>query len=101
MIINFNYTKKPIDYISGYIFKGKNYRCNYVRFKTLYNNFALGTENVELYLFEPKKETRASAIILHGLGSRNVKFILKLGPSLANAGVSTGILILPGNYTRV
>jgi len=101
MIINFNYTKKTINYISGYIFKGKNYRCSYIRFNTLYNNFTPGTENVELYLYEPKKETRASTIILHGLGSRNVKFILKLGPLLANAGVSSGILILPGNYTRV
>lgn len=101
MIINFNYTKKPIDYISGYIFKGKNYRCSYIRFKTLYKDYSPGTENVELYLYEPKKETRASAIILHGLGSRNVKFLLKLGPLLANAGVCSGILILPGNYTRV
>jgi len=101
MIINFNYTKKPIDFISGYIFKGKNYRCSYIRFNTLYKDYSPGTENVELYLYEPKKETRASTIILHGLGSINVKFILKLGPLLANAGVTSGILILPGNYTRV
>lgn len=101
MIINFNYTKQKIDYISGHIFKGKNYRCSYVRFNTLYKNFAPGTENVELYLYEPKKEIKASTIILHGLGSRNIKFILKLGPLLASAGVCSGILILPGNYTRV
>src|SRR5699024_11663577 len=40
-------------------------------------------------------------LILHGLGSRNIKFLLWLGPHLASAGVSTTILILPGNYTRV
>lgn len=101
MNINFNYKKSNIDYISGYIFKGKNYRCSYIRYKTLYENYANGTEIVELYLYEPKKETRASALILHGLGSRNIKFLLRLGPSLANAGVSTAVLILPGNYTRV
>ncbi|SCG81945.1 hypothetical protein DW1_0325 [Proteiniborus sp. DW1] len=101
MIIDFSYTKRKIDTVSGYIFKGRNYRCNYVRFQSLYRNCAPGTENVELYLFEPKKEVRASALILHGLGSKNVKYILWLGPHLANAGVSTSVLILPGNYTRV
>ena len=101
MIINFSYNKKNIDYVSGYIFKGKNYRCRYVRYKTLYRNPFLGTENVEFYFYEPKKESKASTLILHGLGSRNIKFLLWLGPHLANAGVSTSILILPGNYTRV
>lgn len=101
MRINFNYTKKHIDYISGHIFKGRNYRCSYIRYNTLYKDFAPGTENVELYLYEPKKEVRASTLILHGLGSRNVKFLLKLGPTLANAGIASAILILPGNYTRV
>ena len=101
MIIDFSYDKKNIDYVSGYIFKGKNYRCSYVRYKTLYRNPSLGTENVEFYFYEPKKETKASTLILHGLGSRNIKFLLWLGPHLANAGVSTSILILPGNYTRV
>ena len=40
-------------------------------------------------------------MILHGLGSSNIKFLLWLGPHLASAGVNTSILILPGNYTRV
>ncbi|GMG95892.1 alpha/beta hydrolase [Tepidimicrobium xylanilyticum] len=101
MKINFNYQKKQINYVSGYIFKGKNYRCSYIRYKTLYENYASGTENVELYFFQPKKEAIASTLVLHGLGSRNIKFLLWLGPHLANAGVNTSILILPGNYTRV
>lgn len=101
MKINFNYKKGPIDYNSGYIFKGKNYRCSYIRYETFYENCAPGTEYVQLYLYEPKKETKASILILHGLGSRNIKFLLRLGPSLASVGVSTTILILPGNYTRV
>ena len=101
MIIDFSYDKKYIDYVSGYIFKGRNYRCSYVRYKSLYRNCAPGTENVEFYFFQPKGEIHASTLILHGLGSRNIKFLLWLGPHLANAGVSTSILILPGNYTRV
>lgn len=101
MNIDFLYDKKNIDYVSGHIFKGKGYRCSYIRYKTLYKNPAPGTENVELYFYQPKKEVRASTLILHGLGSRNIKFMLWLGPHLANAGVNTSILILPGNYTRV
>lgn len=101
MIIDFNYDKKNINYVSGYIFKGKNYRCSFIRYKTLYKNPAKGTEFVELYNYEPKGEVKASSIVLHGLGSRNIKFLLWLGPHLASAGVNTTILILPGNYTRV
>lgn len=99
--INFEYEKQKIEYTSGYIFKGKNYRCSHIKYRTLYHNPAKGTECVELYNYQPRGETRASAIILHGLGSRNIKFLLWLGPHLASAGVNTTILILPGNYTRV
>ncbi len=101
MNINFEYEKKKIEYVSGYIFKGSGYRCSYVRYNTLYKNPAPGTELVEFYNFHPKNEVKASTLILHGLGSRNIKFLLWLGPHLASAGVNTSILILPGNYTRV
>ena len=76
MIIDFSYNKKIIDYVSGYIFKGKNYRCSYVRYNSIYRNPAPGTEKVELYFYQPKGEVRASTLILHGLGSRNIKFLL-------------------------
>lgn len=101
MIIDFSYAKKNIDFVQGYILKGAFYRCNYVRYKTLYGNPAAGTENVEIYNFAPKGKSRASVLILHGLGSRNVKFMLWLGTHLASVGVNSSIIILPGNYTRV
>jgi len=45
---------------------------------------------------------RASALNTSRIGvAENIKFLLWLGPHLANAGVNTNILILPGNYTRV
>lgn len=101
MIIDFSYKKKKINYVSGYIFKGKNYRCSYIRYDSPYRNPALGTERVKIYNFHPKKDCRASTLVLHGLGSRNIKFLLWIGPQLASAGVNTTILIFPGNYTRV
>ncbi len=101
MIIDFSYKKKKIEYVSGYIFKGKNYRCSYVRYDSPYKTPAPGTQRVEFYNFHPKKDCRASTLILHGLGSRNIKFLLWIGPQLASAGVNTTILIFPGNYTRV
>ena len=101
MKINFTYKKKRIEYVAGYIFKGKSYRCSYIRYDSLYRNPAPGTEKVEVYNYTPKGNVRASTIILHGLGSRNIKFLLWLGPHLASAGVNTSIIVLPGNYTRV
>lgn len=101
MLIDFSYTKKKIDYIEGYIFKGALYRCNYIRFDTLYHNPALGCEKVQIYNFKPKGNVKASVIILHGLGSRNIKFLLWMGTHLASTGINSSIIILPGNYTRV
>jgi hypothetical protein len=101
LIIDFTYTKRDISFLEGYIFKGAFYRCNYTRFKSLYRNPALGTDTVELYNFEPKSEIKASSLILHGLGSSNIPFLLWLGTHLASAGVHSTIVVLPGNYTRV
>jgi hypothetical protein len=101
MIIDFTYPRRNISYVEGYIFKGAFYRCNYTRFKSLYRIPAPGTDTVELYNFEPKSDITASALILQGLGSSNIPFLLWLGTHLASAGVHSTILVLPGNYTRV
>jgi esterase/lipase len=101
MKIDFRYDKQNIDPTAGYILKGPNYRCSYTRFRTLYRFPIRGTETVELYIFEPKAASRASVILLHGLGSRNIKFLLWMGSHLASAGVHCTIPVLPGNYTRV
>lgn len=101
MKINFSYSKKKIEFNSGHIFKGFHYRCSYVRYLTAYRNPAPGTETVQIYNFQPKEEVRATVLILHGLGSSNVKFLLWMGMHLASAGVNAAVLILPGNYTRV
>lgn len=101
MLIDFRYDKVLKKCVGGYILKGAFYRCNYIRFKTLYKNAAPGTELVEIYNFEPKAEVKASVMLLHGLGSRNIKFLLWMGAHLASGGVHCSIPVLPGNYTRV
>lgn len=99
--IDFSYKTKEIVFNSGYIFKGKHYRCEYVRFPTLYAKPEPGTETVELYNFQPKSEIRASVMILPGLGSLNIRFLLWMGTHLASSGINASVLILPGIYTRV
>lgn len=101
MRVDFEFEKGKIDYLSGYIFKGKNYRCNYLRYDTRYKKAAKGTQEVEVYNFQPKGDVRASAIIMQGLGSRNVKFLLWMATHLSSAGISSSVIIPPGNYTRV
>jgi hypothetical protein len=101
MKIDFQYNKERINYVDGYIFKGKLYRCGYTRFPTAYKNPAKGCEQVQLYDFRPKEEVKASVIILPGLGSRNMQFLLWMGTHLASVGVNSTVVVLPGNYTRV
>jgi len=101
MRVDFRYINGKIDFLSGYIFKGRNYRCNYLRFPSRYSKAREGTETVEVHHFQPKGEVRASAIIMQGLGSRNVKFLLWMATHLSSAGISSSVIIPPGNYTRV
>lgn len=101
MKINFNYNRGIIKPVDGYILKSLFYRCRYIRFKSLYRAPSPGTELVELHSFEPKSEVRASVMLLHGMGSRSIKFLLWMGSHLASAGVHCTIPVIPGNYTRV
>ncbi|AWZ47602.1 alpha/beta hydrolase [Clostridiaceae bacterium 14S0207] len=101
MKINFRYEKTQTSYNSGFIKKGKFYRCNYIKFKSPYKFSNPGTETIELYNFEPKTPAKGSALIIHGLGTKNIRFLFWLGPTLASFNVSCNILILPGHYTRV
>jgi len=100
-MIDFSYEKRKIGAQSGCMFKGKYYRCFYVNFPTLYKQPIAGTETVQLYDFCPKDKIRASVIILHGLGTRNIEFLLWMGTHLASAGVNAVVPVLPGNFTRV
>lgn len=99
--IDFSYNKSDIKALSGCIFKGKNYRCFYATFPSLYKTPAEGTETMQLYDFRPKGKIRASVMILHGLGTRNIEFLLWMGTHLASAGVNAVVPVLPGNYTRI
>ncbi|ABR31192.1 hypothetical protein SU69_06805 [Thermosipho melanesiensis] len=100
-MISFKFDFKKPDFSSGYILKSKRFRVSYIKFPSLYKECEKGTETVEVYLFEPKKDVGGSLMILHGLGTSNIPFLLWMGTHLANAGLRTVIPILPGNFTRV
>ncbi|ACJ75932.1 hypothetical protein H17ap60334_04452 [Thermosipho africanus H17ap60334] len=100
-MISFDFDFSMPEYTSGYILKSKNFRVSFIKFPTQYKFAEKGTEVVETYLFEPKKDIAGSLMILHGLGTSNIPFLLWMGTHLANAGVRTIVPILPGNFTRV
>ena len=102
-MIDFTYDKynnNNIDFVQGYINKGKNYRESIIKYPSLYTHAKKGTELNEIYLFEPKKKAVGLVIILHGLGTKNISYILKMGRYFSNFGVRTLVPILPDNYTR-
>ncbi|MDD3461725.1 MAG: alpha/beta hydrolase, partial [Mesotoga sp.] len=97
---DFSYEKKKIEFSSGYIFKGKHYRCSIIKYPSLYKNCTKGTENVEVYHFSPRERAVGSILILHGLGTVNIPFLFWMGSHLASVGLQASVMILPGNYTR-
>lgn len=100
-MVSFHYSGVVTQFSEGYIFKSRKFRTLYVRFPTLYDRPAKGTETVEFYLFDPKKEPVGLLFTLHGLGTSNIPFLLWMASHLANADVRVVMPILPGNYTRV
>lgn len=99
-MVNFDFEYKPPHLSSGYIMKGKNFRVSLIKYPTLYEHPLPGTETVEVYHIEPKEKPVGSLILLHGLGTMNIPFLLWMGIHMANAGVRTFLPILPGNLTR-
>ena len=99
-MVSFKYEKKEIEFTSGYILKSKRFRVSIIKFPSLYLRAEIGTEVVELYHFEPKESVVGSVLLLHGLGTMNIPFLLWMGMHLANAGVRTVVPVLPGNFTR-
>lgn len=99
-MVNFDFEYRTPQLSSGYIMKGKNFRVSLIKFPTLYERPLPGTETVEIYHIEPKERPVGSLILLHGLGTINIPFLLWMGIHMANAGVRTFLPILPGNLTR-
>jgi len=97
---NFKYNKVKIDYTKGYISKGKNLKSSIIKFKSLYEKPRNGSEIVEIWNYEPRTDPVGSMIILHGLGTMNLKFLFWMASHIASAGINSSVLILPGNYTR-
>ncbi len=98
--IDYSYNHDQYSVTSGFMFKGRHYRCSLLRFKSPYDRPARGTENVEIYSFVPKSEVAGSLIMIHGLGSVNIPFLFWMGTHLASAGLRASLVVLPGNYTR-
>lgn len=99
-MVSFEYSRKIPSFSSGYIMKGKNFRASVMKFPTLYEKPFPGTETVEVYQFEPKEKPVGSLMLLHGLGTINIPFLLWMAIHIASAGVTTFVPILPGNFTR-
>jgi len=98
--IDFSYTKQNMEFTKAFINKGKNYRESLIKFNSLYKFHKKGTETNEVYLFEPKGKVLAVALILHGLGTRNIPYILRMGRYFSKLGIRAVVPILPDIYTR-
>ncbi|KUK94029.1 MAG: Uncharacterized protein XE05_0813 [Thermotogales bacterium 46_20] len=98
--VDYSYTRGGSSPTSGFMFKGRHYRCSLLRFKSPFSRPARGTENVEIYNFVPKSEVAGSLIMIHGLGSVNIPFLFWMGTHLASVGLQASLIVLPGNYTR-
>ena len=72
---NFYYEKGRIDFTKGYISKGRNLKSSIIKFESLYKKSPKGTEIVEIWNYEPRSNPVGSMIILHGLGTMNLKFL--------------------------
>ncbi len=80
--------------------KGKNFRASIIKYPSRHPHPLPGTETTELYLFEPREKAVGTVILLHGLGTINIPFLMWMSVHIASAGVRVMLPILPGNLTR-
>ncbi len=99
-MVSFDYERKHITFTSGYIMKGKGFRASVVKYPTRHPKPLPGTETTELYLFEPREQAVGTVVLLHGLGTINIPFLMWMSVHMANAGMRVIFPILPGNLTR-
>jgi hypothetical protein len=98
--IDFSYKRGDIDFSRAFINKGENFRESLVKFYSKYYSPKKGTETVEVFIFEPKGKVLGVGLILHGLGTKNISYILKMGKYFSRLGIRAIVPILPENYTR-
>lgn len=95
-MIDFTYDKynnNNIDFVQGYINKGKNYRESIIKYPSSIH-MQKGNWIKWNISFEPKKKAVGLVIILHGLGTKNISYILKMGRYFSNFGVRALVPIL-------
>ncbi|HAA82560.1 MAG: Uncharacterized protein XD57_0651 [Thermotoga petrophila] len=97
----FEHVKVPSDYSLGYVHRTKNVRISILKFKSTYPDAEKGTDPVEVYIFSPKRKKVGSVMILQGLGSRNVLYLLRMAYYLSKRKIEAIVPVLPGNFIRV
>ncbi|PLV56188.1 alpha/beta hydrolase [Thermotoga sp. SG1] len=91
----------PSGYSLGYLHRGKKIRVSILKFESTYSRAEKGTNPVEVYIFSPKRKKQGSVMILQGLGSQNVLYLIWMAHYLSKRGIEAILPILPGNFTRV
>ncbi|PLV60477.1 alpha/beta hydrolase [Thermotoga sp. KOL6] len=97
----FEYVDLPSDFSMGYVHRGKKTRISLLKFESTYPRAEKGTNPAEVYVFSPRKEKKGSVMLLQGLGSRNVIYLIRMAHYLSKHRIEVFLPILPGNFTRV
>ncbi|MCD6551291.1 alpha/beta hydrolase [Thermotoga sp.] len=97
----FDDVKMPSEYSVGYVHRGKKIRVSILKFDSTYSRATKGTDPVEVYIFSPKRRKQGSVMILQGLGSQNVLYLIWMAHYLSKRGIEAILPVLPGNFTRV
>lgn len=97
----FDDVRIPSEYSLGYLHRGKKIRVSILKFDSTYSRAEKGTDPVEVYIFSPKRKKQGSVMILQGLGSQNVLYLIWMAHYLSRKGIEAILPVLPGNFTRV
>ena len=97
----YDYTKRKVDY--EVISRRENpfYVEEYIKYESPYRYKKYKETNfIYSYLFTPKGRVKGNLLFLHGMGDKNLKFLLYFPKELAKRGIRTLAMILPYHFDR-
>ena len=97
----YKYIKRKIDYEILSKKDDRFYIEEYIKYESPYRYKKYEeTKFIYSYLFTPKSKVKGNLLFLHGMGDKNLKFLMYFPKEFAKNGIRTLVTILPYHFER-
>lgn len=97
----YDYIKREVNYEVISQRETNLFTEKYLKYNSPYSHIPYEeTKFIYAYLFEPKRRVLGNLLFLHGMGDKNLKFLMYFPVQFAKRGIRTLVMILPYHFER-